>query len=213
MKIEIDNKKLEVIIQKKISTKNIYIRVKDDLNIYVTANKLTSDKKIMEVINDNHKSIVKMINRIESKKKKENDFYYLGKKYDIVYCNNKDLILGEDKVFINRDYNLLNWYKREAEFIFKKELDKIYQMFPYKIPYPSLTIRKMKSRWGVCNIKLKRVTLNLELIKKSLIELDYVIVHELSHLVYANHSKDFWKVVEEVMPNYKEIRKELKTYE
>ena len=210
MKIEIDNKELMVIIQKKVSTKNIYIRVKEDLNIYVTANKLTSDKKIMEVVNNNYEAIVKMVERLEKKKQNENDFYYLGKKYEIVYCNNKDLLLGDEKVFINHDYNFDKWYKKEAKGIFKREIDKIYQIFPYRIPYPSLTIRKMKSRWGVCNVKLKKITLNLELIKKDIVYLDYVIVHELSHLVHANHSKEFWKVVSEVMPDYKKIRKELR---
>ena len=59
----------------------------------------------------------------------------------------------------------------------------------------SLTIRKMKTRWGVCNYKTKRVTLNFNLIKKDIKYLDYVIVHELSHLLYPNHSKNFWKYV------------------
>ena len=71
----------------------------------------------------------------------------------------------------------------------------------------------MKTRWGVCNVKTNRVTLNLELIKKDIKYLDYVIVHELSHLVYANHSKDFWNLVSVLVPNYKELRKELNNYE
>ena len=70
----------------------------------------------------------------------------------------------------------------------------------------------MTSRWGVCNVKSKTVTLNLELIKYDLKYLDYVIVHELSHLIYANHSKDFWNVVSKYVPNYKKIRKEMKDF-
>ena len=71
----------------------------------------------------------------------------------------------------------------------------------------------MKTRWGVCNVKTKRVTLNLELIKKDIKYLDYVIAHELSHLVYPNHSKNFWALVERVIPNYKILRKEMRSYE
>ena len=71
----------------------------------------------------------------------------------------------------------------------------------------------MKTRWGVCNTRTKRVTLNLELIKKDIKYLDYVVAHELSHLVYPNHSKDFWALVELVIPNYKELRKEMREYE
>ena len=210
MKIEINGKEYDVIINKKMSTKNIYIRVKDDLNIYVTANTFTSNQKIKEVIEKNYNFIKKNIIRLENKNLKKNDFYYLGQKYDIVYSDNKDLILEDDKVFINHDFNLDKWYRKRASIVFKIELDKIYNLFPYEIPYPSLMIRDMKTRYGVCNTKLKKVTLNLDLIKKDIIYLDYVIVHELSHLIHANHSKDFWSVVEEVMPNYKQIRKELR---
>ena len=71
----------------------------------------------------------------------------------------------------------------------------------------------MKTRWGVCNVKTKRVTLNLSLIKKEVKYLDYVIIHELSHLIHANHSKDFWNLVSLLEPNYKKLRKELNSYE
>ena len=67
----------------------------------------------------------------------------------------------------------------------------------------------MKTRWGVCNVKTHKVTLNLELIKKDKKYLDYVIVHELSHMLHANHSKEFWKCVEANCPDYKKLRKEL----
>ena len=60
------------------------------------------------------------------------------------------------------------------------------------------------------NITRKIVTLNLELIKLDIKYLDYVIVHELSHLIYPNHSKDFWNVVSKYCPNYKIYRKEMK---
>ena len=68
----------------------------------------------------------------------------------------------------------------------------------------------MTTRWGVCNTRDIRVTLNLELMKKPIYCLDYVIMHELSHLIYPNHSSDFWAVVEENCKEYKEIRKIMK---
>ena len=191
----------------------MYLRVKDDLNIYVTCNILYSDKMILDFIEKNEKSIIKMLQRIKKKKEKEECFYYLGKKYDVVYVNNQEIFFGEEKVFVPNNWNINKWYLKEAEKVFSKELEEVYQKFLYDIPYPSLTIRKMKTRWGVCNVKTKRVTLNLELIKKDLKYLDYVIVHELSHLLYANHSKEFWKCVEDNCPNYKKIRKELKENE
>ena len=70
----------------------------------------------------------------------------------------------------------------------------------------------MTTRWGVCNTKSKTVTLNLELIKRDLKYLDYVIVHELSHLIEGNHSNRFWALVEKNFPNYKQMRKEMKEF-
>lgn len=210
MKLEIDDKFYNLIIEKKRTTKNTYIRVKDDLTIYITTNSFTSNKYILNLLNENIDSIRKMLNKKAKKEEKKDLFFYLGKQYDIIYLNNKNIILGTDKVFINKDIDLDKWYKKQAEIIFKEEFDKMYHTFLYKIPYPSLTIRKMKTRWGVCNTKDIRITLNLELIKKDIKYLDYVIIHELSHLLYPNHSKDFWHCVGENMPNYKEIRKELK---
>ena len=65
----------------------------------------------------------------------------------------------------------------------------------------------MTTRWGVCNIKTHVITLNTELITKDIRCLDYVIYHELSHLIEANHSKKFWAIVEENCPDYKKWRK------
>ena len=214
MEIEIDNEVYKVIIDRKRSTKNTYIRVKEDLNIYVTCNILTSNHYIINLINSNTKKIIKMINQVKKRQSQEESFYYLGKKYDMVYLNKKGITFGEEKVFVSPDFDLDKWYKKEAEKVFKIELDKMYQSFVYKIPYPSgLTIRKMKTRWGVCNVKTHKITLNLELIKRNIECLDYVIVHELSHLLYANHSPDFWKCVEANFKDYKKIRKELKENE
>lgn len=97
--------------------------------------------------------------------------------------------------------------------MFLEHLDLMYNKFSKKIPYPSLKVRKMTSRWGVCNTRLKTITLNLELIKRDLKFLDYVIVHELSHLVHADHSRAFWNLVEQNMPEYKELMKEMKTFD
>jgi predicted metal-dependent hydrolase len=83
-------------------------------------------------------------------------------------------------------------------------------MFEENIPYPLLKIRKMTSRWGVCNRKNNSITLNLELIKWDPIYIDYVITHELSHFVHFNHSASFWKTVSKYCPSYKILRKNLR---
>lgn len=212
MYFKIDNELYDVEIVKKITTKNTYIRVKDDLTIYVTTNTFVPDREIEKLLKKSTEAITKMINAKKKKEEYENNFYFLGKKYDIVYTSDGNITLGNDKVFLDKRIDLEKWYKKEASRIFKERLDFNYQKFSRKIPYPSLTIRKMKTRWGVCNTKDYKVTLNLELIKKDISCLDYVINHELSHLIHANHSSSFWEVVAENYPKYKEIRKLLKDY-
>ena len=212
MKVEIDKHILEVFITKK-RQKNTYIRVKEDLNIYVTTNYFTTKDDILKLIENNKTSISRMITRQEKKQQKEKEFTYLGKKYNLVLINSKEITLGLETILYNNLENLHKWLVKQANSIFLEELNKMYNIFPVNIPYPSLTIRQMKTRWGVCNTKTKRVTLNLELIKKDLKYLDYVIVHELAHLVYPNHQHEFWSLVGQVIPNYKSLRKELNNYE
>ncbi len=210
MQIRIKNKIYDVEIVKKRTTHNTYIRVKEDLTVYVTTNSFVSDKHIAKILEESVPSITRMIAHQEAKNNNKQYFNYLGKKYDIVYTNGTNITLGESKAFIPKTLDLEKWYKKEAEKLFKERLDYNYNNFSKKIPYPSLTIRKMTTRWGVCNTKLKRVTLNLELMKKDLECLDYVIVHELSHFIHQNHSKNFWSLVEENYPRYKEVRKRMK---
>lgn len=212
MKFTVFDKEYNIEIERKLSNKNTYIRVKKDLTILVTTNTFTTDKAISKLIDENYSKIVKMITSQEKRSENNEGFHYLGKKYDIVYVDYCDISLGENKVFLNKKFDIDKWYKKQAKDIFKKHLDMLYNSFSRKIPYPNLRIRKMTSRWGVCNTKLKTVTLNLELIKRDTKYLDYVIVHELSHLVYANHSKDFWNVVSENISDYKKYRKEMKDF-
>lgn len=212
MKLQIDDKFYKLEIVKKRTNRNTYIRVKEDLTILVTTNIFTSDKKINQIINENIDSIKKMIERASKKKEYEEKFYYLGREYDLVYTNLDSVSFGEKTVFVGKNVDFDKWLKTQAQDLFLQRLDLIYSKFSRRIPYPTMTIRKMKSRWGVCNVKTHRVTLNLNLMKKDISCLDYVIVHELSHLVYADHSKKFWGLVEENYPEYKKVRKMMKEY-
>ena len=212
MKLDIDGNLYEIVIERKVGNRNTYIRVKKDLKVHVTTNTFTTNKMIEKLINDNYDKIVKMF-EVQEKKKENNDgFFYLGKKYDIVYASYCDISFGEEKVFINKNLDIDKWYKNQAKKLFLERLDYQYSKFSRRIPYPTLRIRKMTSRWGVCNIRTKVLTLNLELIKRDIKYLDYVIVHELSHLIHGDHSSDFWKLVGENMPDYKKYREEMKEF-
>lgn len=212
MVIDINNQKVEVVIIKKKGNKNTYLRIKEDLKLYVTTSFFMTERKIKEIINENIDAINRMYEKQNYKQELKQNFYYLGKKYDVVKTNSKEVLFGDEKIFVPNDFDSDKWLKKQATKLFKERLDYWYHNFDRNIPYPALTIRKMTSRWGVCNSKLTRVTLNLELMKKDIVCLDYVIVHELSHFIEMNHSNRFWKVVEANFPNYKQIRKIMKNY-
>jgi predicted metal-dependent hydrolase len=77
--------------------------------------------------------------------------------------------------------------------------------------YNKITIRSQKTRWGSCSTG-KKLSLNYKLMKYRKEVVDYVIIHELSHLKEMNHSKNFWELVEDKCPDYKNLKKELKTF-
>lgn len=212
MRFTYNNKEYNVLIERKASNKNTYIRVKKDLNIYVTTSLFTSTRSIKKLISDNYTKLCKMIDNQENKNRNNSGFFYLGKQYVIIRSDDKGIKFSDDKVYLEHDFDIDKWYKKQAKKIFLERLDFNYNNFSRNIPYPKLRIRKMTTRWGVCNINTHVITLNLELIKRDISYLDYVIVHEMSHLIYGDHSKSFWKLVGENMPNYKKYREEMKEF-
>ncbi|MEG1597429.1 MAG: YgjP-like metallopeptidase domain-containing protein [Bacilli bacterium] len=209
MEIIINDKVYQVITVKK-KIKNIYIKILEDLTIEVSIPRRMLLAKTKDIVNNNLKAIEKMVNKQEIKNKFNEDFYYLGNIYDIVKSNNPKYQIGINKIFINFKLDTDYFYKEEAKIIFLERLIYNYNLFSQKIEFPALKIRSMKTRYGVCNVKTKTITLNLSLIKTDVKYLDYVIIHELAHLVHPNHSKDFWNLVEENCHDYKQIRYEMK---
>jgi len=205
----ITNKYKVEIIRKKI--KHTYIRVKNN-TIVVTTNYLTPKIYITNLLQKNHKEIENMINKNKLKEEKDKDFYLFGKKYDIIYDNTiKKIIINNDNITVKNEEELNNYIDISIKKIFSKQLNIWYNRFEENIPVPNLKIRKMKTRWGVCNIKNHNITLNYYLYKYDLECLDYVIVHELSHFLEGNHSPSFWKIVSKYYPNHKETRKKLRS--
>lgn len=206
----IDNHVYKIEIKRK-GNRNTYIRVKEDLTILITTHYFVSKKQITELLRNNEKYLKAMINKRLKEQEEAKLFRYLGTTYDIVIVPtmNKIEILNQKILVKSFDY-LNKWYRNETKRVFQERLDIVYQKFDEKIPYPKLKTRKMKTRWGVCNRKNLSVTLNSELIKLDIEKIDYVIIHELAHLVHFNHSVDFWAVVSKYCPNYKEIRKSMK---
>lgn len=209
MQIELDNNIITVEIIRK-NNKNIYFRFKDDLKLYVSCNKFVSKNKIIELVNANKKSILKMYEHAKKLNEVKNDFYYLGDKYEIVYQNDvKKIYFDNNKIFTKDDKMLNDFLKGECQKIFLKRVNDLSHLFN-DLPDFKVKIRSMKTRWGVCNKSNNTITLNSELIKKEITLLDYVIIHELCHFKHPNHSKAFWNEVSIYYPYYKLARKKLR---
>lgn len=194
-----------VIIRKKI--KNIYFRIDESLNIVVTCPKFVSDREIDKLLNDNVKSLEKMYKRAVDQNIKEEKIYYLGDKLDYIYYKK---VMFDKNVAYGPSIDAVNEYlEKHSLEVFQKRLELYINDFD-NLPKFRLRVRKMKTRWGVCNKGSMTVTLNTLLIHKRPDLIDYVIVHELSHFEHMDHSTAFWNCVGQHYPNYKNARKELR---
>lgn len=153
--------------------------------------------------------------------------YFLGRAYqlDIGSCSqNKNLVELEGGSLVVRfsESNTLpdhkkveqliwQWYLQQAQVIFQQRLESMAVRLPWVKDIPKLTIRKMKSRWGSCSSR-GNISLNLHLIRVPMACLDQVILHELCHLKFFNHSALFYALMEQHNPLYKDHEKRLREF-
>ena len=208
-KYKLDGEIYTVIVVKK-KNKNTYIKIKDDLTIYVTTNYLATRFYIKDILDNEKDFLRKSLNKVKRQSEINSGFYYLGQKYDIMLVPLENMRIDDNKIYASDYKKVEMWLKSQMLNIFTERLKYNYDLFEEVIPFPKLKIRKMKTRWGVCNKRDNSVTLNSNLIKYSLREIDYVIIHELSHFVHFDHSREFWETVSKYMPSYKAAVKVLK---
>ena len=113
----------------------------------------------------------------------------------------------EDATAVER--KVVQWYKKQALTDFARRLE----IFSNKlgVSFTSLTLSNAKSRWGSCNSR-KEIRLNWRLLQAPPHIINYVVCHELAHLIEMNHSAKFWAVVASIYPDYKLAEKELKAW-
>jgi predicted metal-dependent hydrolase len=175
-----------------------------------------SQKYIDELLKSRESWMRKQILKFQKTKPKEINFedevLLFGEIYSIDSDEARQLREKLENIPINaalkiqKSYDL--FYLECAQEYLPKRVEYFVQMMG--LQYRALVFKKFKGKWGSCDSK-KIITLNTQLIKVKKELIDYVVVHELAHLVYMNHSKDFHAHVERFLPYSKELRKVLKS--
>lgn len=137
-------------------------------------------------------------------------FLLLGENYRIRLVDGKRISLSGKEILlpnVNAQKRLVKWLKENAKRIFALETERVSRKAG--ISYSSVSVSSARTRWGSCSGKNAiRYSFRLLYAPKDVIE--YVVVHELAHVKYKNHSKLFWREVERLCPDYKNRRKWLK---
>ncbi|OAS13741.1 M48 family metallopeptidase [Paenibacillus oryzisoli] len=220
---------IEFVIERK-SVKNVNLNIKPDMTIMVSA----SEKVPLSFIYDFVKSKgawitknVKMFENVQPYKQSEREYVsgesikYLGKQYRLrvqdtieeekvkYYRGFIVLMVREPNNFARKAELIEEWYQEKVRIVFEKSLDKIYSLVQkYGIVRPSIDFRVMKARWGSALIDSQTILLNSELIKAPKHCIEYVILHELIHFKYNDHSDSFYNMLYSLMPDW-EKRKTL----
>lgn len=146
--------------------------------------------------------------------------YFLGKRYllrlkktsgagyvKITGKSNLDLYVKPGASLEYKQNILTEWYRSELRTIVQPLIRKWEKKLDIQLK--DWSIRKMKTKWGSCNIEERRILLNLELAKKPLHCVEYIIVHELMHLLERHHNARFRSLLDKHLPTWKQTRNEL----
>ena len=203
--------------------KNITLKVRPNGEAILTAPKTASDEHIKFIIEKRAKWIAQKRAFFASFKTPQKeyvsgeDFKYLGRSYRLKVVQSKEErvklqrgyleLFVKDKNDLERKRNLVyEWYNEKATLYFFNILQEFNKIVKQDIK--SVKIRQMKTRWGSCNPYKSYINLNIELIKKPKACIEYVVFHELAHLLYPDHSKKFYDYLTLYMPDWQK-RKEI----
>lgn len=196
--------------------KHIYIRIKPSKEVVVSVPLRTSQHTIDKLLHDRAHWIEQKLRGMEAKYPTQSQYmegdrlFFLGKAYTLhlVNSNRSRVEIEGNTLYLfgstsdTKAKIIEQWYKNQAKLYFEQAIATYHPLI--NRPIYAVRIKKMKTRWGSCNSTKSYINLNLELIKKPLEALEYVVLHELAHLIYPHHGKDFYALIEKYMPNWKQ---------
>lgn len=118
-----------------------------------------------------------------------------------------NIYVPEGSIVEKIEFVLQEWYRKQLKEAISPVIEKYERIMGVNVE--SWGIKKMKTRWGTCNTKDKRVWINLELAKKSPQCLDYIVVHEMAHLIERGHGNRFKAIMDKYYPNWRIVKAEL----
>ena len=224
MHTEINGISIEI-IKKNIKNMHLYVQPPDG-RVQVSAPNHLSDESIFMFIRTKIGWIKKQQEKFKNQPRQTErqyvsgeSFYVLGKQYylqvEYSYKGNS-LVLSGNKAILTvrkestpkqREAFVREWYRE----ILKAEIKKYLPKWERKtrLYCDSWQTKYMTTRWGTCNTNTRKLWFNLQLAKKPIKCIEYVILHELAHLQVKNHGSDFIAILDRYMPNWREIKKML----
>lgn len=152
--------------------------------------------------------------------KERESHYFQGKRYllmiketdgvgfvDLKGKTYLDLYVRKNASFENKQRVINEWHRKELKNMLPELIEFWEKKIDVKVEFCG--IKQMKTKWGSCNIEKKRIWLNLELAKKPIHCLEYILVHEMVHLLERNHNDRFKSYMDSFLPNWKQFKDEL----
>ncbi|MBS1415908.1 MAG: M48 family metallopeptidase [Clostridia bacterium] len=213
--------KVEII---RTDNKNLIITVKDADTLEVRAPKNLSKEAIEGFVRDKKRWIEKKAGEKEKIKNEFGDIYayrqflLFGKRFRIVKSNVTEATILEDMFVVPQKVTEISQLKEAIKkFVLEKaknNLPAIMSQIGSKIGIcpAGVRVKSLKSKWGSCDSN-KMITFNSRLIQLEPKLIEYVVIHELCHVVELNHSEKFWKTLEQFIPDWSERRSSLKKFE
>lgn len=209
--------------------KTLSLTVRPDLSIVLKCPVKTETEKIQTFLQKKWFWLEKQLSYFKKYQRKVYEkeyisgegYLYLGRQYKLMVKKGKEdkvstvrgqLIVYTTKLVSNTKHNkklIETWFADKTVSVFESRLNEMLYMFDYDIK-PELSIREMQKRWGSF-LNKKKILLNPKLIHTSKDCIDYVIVHELCHFKYKDHSKKFWKFLDEKYPRWEKVKDKLET--
>ncbi|HEC58916.1 MAG TPA: M48 family peptidase [Methylophaga sp.] len=212
-------------INRNSATRRILIKVHADCRVIVQAANDASDDDVLQAVKKRSRWIYKKLNAFKEQLRhviprqyvSGESHFYLGRRYMLkvmVDPNSKPqvkLLRGRFEVTLRKSdpikvKELLNsWYRVRAKAVFQRQLMAIMDKTLWVKEVPPIRVFAMETQWGSCSPN-GRLTLNPKLVKANRECIDYVILHELCHLVEHNHSERFYKLINQVMPDWQKVK-------